>query len=72
MAKSVRSRRFILLLNLRYPSESELFRTVKAAPDGDGAAFVRDLMLMGFKEIKADKARTQSGVEKVEGSANES
>lgn len=72
MAKSVRSRRFILLLNLRYQSENELFRTVKAAPDGDGAAFVRDLMLMGFKEIKADKARTLTGAEKEGGAANES
>lgn len=67
----MRSRRFILLLDLRYEGEREVFGTIKAAPDGDGAAFVRALMLMGFNEIKRDKARSQPEEAHVKGLPDE-
>ncbi len=66
----MRARRFILLLDPRYPVEQEALNAIKAAPEGEGAAFLRALMLIGFGEIKKDKARVQiSSVESKEHAA---
>lgn len=56
----MRARRFILLLDPRYTVEREALNTIKAAPEGEGAAFLRALMLIGFGEIKKEKSREQS------------
>lgn len=52
-----RARRFILLLDPRYSVEREALLTIKAAPDGEGAAFLRALMLIGYGEVKKDKGK---------------
>lgn len=67
----MRSRRLILLLDLRYDGEREVFGTIKAAPAGEGAAFVRAMMLMGFKEIQREKARSQPEESHVKGIPDE-
>jgi len=56
----MRAKRFILLVDPRYPAEREVLTAIKAAPAGEGAAFLRSLMLIGFGEIEKDKARAQS------------
>jgi len=56
----MRARRFILLLDPRYSMEREALNIIKAAPEGEGAAFLRALMLIGFGEIKKDQSREQS------------
>ncbi len=56
----MRARRFILLLDPRYAVEREALNTIKAAPEGEGAAFLRALMLIGFGEIKKAKSRERS------------
>jgi hypothetical protein len=55
----MRARRFILLLDPRYSVEMEALNTIKAAPEGERAAFLRALILIGFGEIKKDKSREQ-------------
>ncbi|MFO3661017.1 MULTISPECIES: hypothetical protein [Pseudomonas syringae group] len=45
---------------------------IKAAPDGEGAAFVRALMLMGFNEIKRSKATSDAISAQEKGSLDES
>ncbi|KPY55693.1 hypothetical protein ALO93_200184 [Pseudomonas amygdali pv. sesami] len=68
----MRSKRFILLLDLRYEVEREVYGMIKAAPDGEGAAFVRALMLMGFNEIKRSKATSDAISAQEKGSLDES
>lgn len=68
----MRSKRFILLLDLRYEVEREVHGLIKAAPDGEGAAFVRALMLMGFNEIKRVKATSDALSAQAKGSLDES
>lgn len=58
----MRAKRFILLLDPRYPEEQEALDTIKAAPKGEGAAFLRALMLIGYGEIKKRKALEQSSL----------
>lgn len=53
----MRARRFILLLDPRYSVEREALKIIKAAPEGEGAAFLRALMLIGYGELKKDKTR---------------
>lgn len=53
----MRAKRFILLLDPRYPEEREVFNTIKAAPNREGAAFLRALLLIGFDEIKKENSR---------------
>lgn len=51
------SRRYILLLDPRFHVERDILRVIKAAPDGEGAPFVRALLLIGYSELKSDKSR---------------
>lgn len=56
----MRARRFILLLDPRYSVEREALKIIKAAPEGEGAAFLRALMLIGYGEIKKDKTSREN------------
>jgi len=54
-----RTRRFVLLVDPRYPLENDALHVIKTAPDGERAAVLRALILMGFDEIKKAQARKQ-------------
>lgn len=53
----MKPRRYILLLDPRYQEEEAIFNLIKAAPSREQASFARALMIMGYNEIKKDKAR---------------
>lgn len=53
------ARRFILLLDPKYPVEREALSFIKATPDGEGSAFLRALILIGYADMKKEAAQGQ-------------
>lgn len=53
----MRSKRYSLFLDPRYAVEREIRDIIKAAPEREGNAFIRALILLGYQEKLRDKAR---------------
>lgn len=63
----MKSRRFVLLLYPKYSVELDALNMIKAAPAREEATFIRALLLLGFEEIKKEKACEHSPSVKTEG-----
>ena len=48
----MRARRFIVLLDSRYPKEKEIIAAYKSSPKGTGSSLLRGLFLLGYDEYK--------------------
>lgn len=57
VSERLASRRHIILLDPRFQVEQDILRVIKGAPDGEGAPFLRALLLIGYSQIKSDKSR---------------
>lgn len=65
------SRRCTMYLDLRYEGEKEVYEVIKSAPSGDGSAFIRSLVLIGFLEMERQKALSQPAEIVAEADKNE-
>jgi len=54
----MRQRRYPLLLDTDYPPEQAVLRAIDAIPDGERAAFLRALILLGHREMARDTQLT--------------
>jgi hypothetical protein len=63
---ATKQRRYPLLLDVDYPPEREVLDVLLALPSGERQAFLRTLVLVGHREIRAER-QSDSGRASAEG-----
>lgn len=61
------TRRYPLQLDTSYPPERQVFEVVMSVPDGERAAFLRSLVLIGHQEIQKERQRSAKPQQPVAG-----